>query len=140
VRNLPVSSSASDPAGNAEEPSYHFEAELPAETGKVEEERLLLEEVLRQTQAAFDAHETDELSEMGPFLEVARQHAGRELTLEPVLVDLVGAALAETIGPLPDSASQQAGIPLRIATTLFEDPSCHDRLVAFWSRLLAAQK
>ena len=138
-----MSSSASDPTGHGEEPSFHSEAELPSETaktGEVEEEQLLLEEVLRQTQAAFDAHETDDLSEMGPFLEVARQHVGSELTLEPVLVDLVGAALAETIGPMPDSAGQRDAVPLRIATTLFEDPSCHDRLVAFWSRLLATQK
>ena len=138
-----MSSSASDPAGYDQEPSYDSEAKLPGETGETGEtgeEQLLLEEVLRQTQAAFDAHETDDLTEMGPFLEVARQHAGRELTLEPVLVDLVGAALAETTGPLPDSGGRQDGIPLRIATSLFEDPLCHDRLVAFWSRLLAAQE
>ena len=135
-----MSSSASDPASHGEEQSYRPEDELPAESGEVEQERLLLDEVLRQTQAAFDSHETEDLSELGPFLEVARRHPDSELTLEPVLVDLVQAALVETIGQLPDSADQHDRIPLRVATALFEDPICHGRLVAFWSRLLATQK
>jgi len=135
-----VPSSASDQAGHREEPSYRPESELPADAGQIEEERLLLDEVLRQTQAAFDSHETDDLSEMGPFLDVARRHAGSELTLEPVLVDLVQAALAETIGQVAIPSDQHDRIPLRVATTLFEDPICHPRLVAFWSRLLATRK
>ena len=100
----------------------------------------MLDEVLQQTLAAFDSHETDDLSEMGPFLDVAKRHADSELTLEPVVLDLVKAALAETIGALPDATDQPDRIPLKIATTLFEDPTCHDRLVVFWSRLLATQK
>ena len=57
-----------------------------------------------------------------------------------VLVDLVQAALAETIGQVAISSDQHDRIPLRVATTLFEDPICHPRLVAFWSRLLATRK
>ena len=135
-----MSSSASDQAGHGEEHAYRPEPELPADAGQVEQERLLLDEVLRQTQAAFDSHDTDDLSEMGPFLEVARRHAGSQLTLEPVLLELVKAALAETVAQLPGSPDQPDQIPMRIATTLFEDANCHDRLVAFWSRLLATQK
>jgi len=135
-----VSSSAFDQSGNEQEQPYRSEVEQPNAANQAEQERRLLDEVLQQTQAAFDSHETEDLSEMGPFLDVAKRHADSELTLEPVVLDLVKAALAETIGALPDATDQSDRIPLKIATTLFEDPTCHDRLVVFWSRLLATQK
>jgi len=135
-----VSSSAFDQSGHEQEQSYRSEAEQPTAANQAEQERRLLDEVLRQTQAAFDSHETDDLAEMGPFLDVAKRHADSELTLEPVVLELVKAALAETIGALPGKDDQPDRIPLKIATTLFEDPACHDRLVVFWSRLLATQK
>lgn len=135
-----MSSSAFDPAGHGDEQSYRPEVGSPTDAGEVEQERLLLDEVLRQTQAAFDSQETDDLTELSPFLEVARRHPDSELTLEPVLVDLVQAALLEEIGQLPISSEQHESISLRVATALFEDPVCHGRLVAFWSRLLATQQ
>ena len=135
-----MSSSAFDQSGNEQEQPYRSEVEQPNAANQAEQERRLLDEVLQQTQAAFDSHETDDLSEMGPFLDVAKRHADSELTLEPVVLDLVKAALAETIGALPDATDQSDRIPLKIAPTLFEAPPCHDRLVVFWSRLLATQK
>jgi hypothetical protein len=93
----------------------------------------LLEEVLdRMETEAPAAVDTETLNAL---LSVARRHAGRELCVEPILIELVETVLTRQFDRTTAGRSWRT-IAERIATTLFEDPESHARLIRFWSRLL----
>lgn len=131
----------------------------PAEPAKELEASLsLLEEVLAWTMANLDQRQGKVETVLEPFLDVARTYAGHPCTPDPVVAELVLAALRQQFGPgsfsgraapaLPEGARAGAAsaaasardrwrqVALHVANTIWEDPQGHDRVVRFWERLV----
>ena len=81
-------------------------------------DRELLDRVLEQTLARINEGVLFEAPDMNALKEVARRYRGQPLSLEPVAVELVQAALRP-----------------QVARMLIDDPTAHDRLQGFWDRL-----
>lgn len=96
--------------------------------------RKLLQEVLRETAASMGMSAGD-LADPEVLREVARRYRDRPFELEPVLVELVHAALENQFGSALDSDRHMSH---QIAESLYEDPAAHERLKALWGRLTAA--
>lgn len=92
----------------------------------------LLEEVLDRTETEATTEVDSESLEA--LLRVARRYAGRELCVDPVLIELVDVILTRQFHQC--SPAESCAIAERIAQTLFDDPESHARLTRFWSRLL----
>lgn len=112
----------------------------PALPEKSAEDQSLLDEVLKQTQAAFDSQQLRDHAGLEPFLQVARRYQGQPFGLQPVLSELVHSALREHFQDATQPHADWERIAARVATSLFEDPVSHDRLEAFWARLSAMQR
>lgn len=98
----------------------------------------LLELVLEQTLAALSANAASPPC-LDALRAVARQHAGRPFSLEPVTVALVETVLADTyqrLFPSQDGWRQMVG---EVARALYEDASAHQRLANLWAALCAEE-
>ena len=72
---------------------------------------------------------------MNALKEVARRHRGQPLSLEPVALELVKAALRPQLGALADTPGVYEKLSLQVARMLIDDPIAYDRLQGFWNRL-----
>lgn len=113
----------------------------------------LLEAVLAWTMANLDQQRNASDDVLGPFLEVARQHAGTPFTADPIGTELVLAALRRQLGA-GSFAGKSAGVneagaerqrqtqdrwrqvARQLAATIWEDPQAHPRLERFWANLV----
>ena len=121
---LPSSQPASEHHSPASEPS-------PDDVS----ERSLLEEVLSQTEVSFQPGLPEELSNLAPFLEVARRYPNKPLVLEPIGIELVQAALKNYFQKLNIPSEKWQKMIITIACTLFEDSVTRERLKTFWNQL-----
>jgi hypothetical protein len=92
----------------------------------------LLEQVLEQTPS--NAPSEADRALLDALTEIARRHQRRELSRDPILVDLLQEVLVRQF-PRSGTAGSWRSIAEKIATTLFEDPESHRRLARFWTRL-----
>jgi hypothetical protein len=97
--------------------------------------RELLERVLEQTLARINEGQLFEEPDMNALKEVARRHRGQPLSLEPVALELVKAALRPQLGALADTPGVYEKLSLQVARMLIDDPIAYDRLQGFWNRL-----
>jgi hypothetical protein len=99
------------------------------------EDASLLESVLRQTAAMADSDEPPSRAEMEAVEEVGRRFAGRAFSLDPVVVELVGAMLLVQYGSQWNSPGLWRVVSERIARSIFEDPLSRERMERIWDRL-----
>jgi hypothetical protein len=95
----------------------------------------LLEKVLEQTLARINEGVLFEAPDMNALKEVARRHRGQRLSLDPVAVELVQAAMRPQFGSLALTPQVWQQLTTQVARMLVEDPTAHDRLQGFWDRL-----
>jgi hypothetical protein len=94
----------------------------------------LLENVLRKTLSVCTSDEPLDKAEMQRFLEVARRHREQPLSADPVVRELVLAALEGHFAGERGEDFWQA-TAAQIAQTLLDDPVARPRLERFWGRL-----
>ena len=123
-----------EPLGSSQPDSEHYRP-APEPSPDVLSERSLLDEVLSQTEASFQSGQPEELSNLAPFLEVARRYPNQPLVLEPIGIELVQAALKNYFQKLNISSEKRRKMVISIACTLFEDPVTRERLKKFWNQL-----
>jgi len=97
----------------------------------------VLEEVLRQTAELYSLEQESDPADLEPLLDVARRLQGSEFELDPVLIELVRAALQRQLGPARGSDEQFAAMVQRVAEVFYENPESHARMRALWERLSA---
>jgi len=100
--------------------------------------REALEEVLKQTAALNPLTANGDQASLEALLAVARRYPGVEFQCEPVLVELVRAALGVQAGGGFQSEEQFGLIVKRVANELFANPETHARLNSLWQHLNAA--
>jgi hypothetical protein len=123
-----------DPAGARQPPP----AASPTPSDRTPD-AALLEWVLRQTSEWYHSSEQFDAADMEALLEVGRRHRGEPLSLEPVAVELVQAALRGHFSPQADTAEVRRTICTQIAQTLLDDPVARERLQTFWAQLVRGQ-
>jgi hypothetical protein len=97
--------------------------------------RQALEEVLKQTAALNALTQDGDASCLEALLDVARRFPGMSFQLEPVLMELVRAALRAQAGRDFPADERFTAIVERVAHALFENPDTHARLSSFWQQL-----
>ena len=95
----------------------------------------VMEKVLQETLSAADSDEPIGKAELEVLLSVARRHAGQQLSLEPITVELVESILLQRFGEPLQASKHWKGMPRDVAGTLWEGPDSHDRLERLWNRL-----
>ncbi len=98
-------------------------------------DRGLLEEVVRQTLAAEEENAARDRLIAECLREVRARHAGRPLTLDPVVLDLVDAVLEREFAGDGRRRAMWRGVSRQVAQTVYDDPACRQRLEGLWSRL-----
>ena len=101
--------------------------------------RRVLEDVLKQTAAFYSLEHASNPQDLEPLLEVASRLRGMEFNLEPILVELVRAALRRQTPSVWKTEVQLVAVAHRVAQTLFENPDSHARLNTLWGRLCAVK-
>lgn len=99
--------------------------------------RRVLEDVLKQTAALYSLDPTSDPADLEPLLEVARRYREPELSLDPILIELVRATLSRQPGKNTESDQQLKLIAERVARTLFENPDARARVNDLWVQLQA---
>jgi len=94
----------------------------------------LLENVLRQTLDVCTWEHPLDSAEMRRLLAVARRHCGQPLAADPVVSELVFAALEGRLTGEHDEEFWRAAAA-HVARTLLDDPVAKLRLERFWGRL-----
>lgn len=107
----------------------------PVEENADPQDRELLDRVLQQTLARISEGELFEAPDMRALQEVARQHRGQPLTLEPVALALVQAGLRAQLGSIAETPKIWQPLTIQVARMLVEDPVAFERLQRFWDRL-----
>jgi len=133
-----MSSSGFGPKRDSDNRAFRY-AEDQADRKAPLSEPSLLDQVMNQTNAASHSRNLQDDPEVRPFLEVARIHHAESFVLDPVVVDLVKAALRNLRDRESTSLELWNQMSIQVAKTLFEDPVCHERLEAFWARLSAIE-
>lgn len=95
----------------------------------------LLDEVLARTVASDAAGAGESPVDLEPFYEVARRFPLEPLSLDPIAIELVHAALKIQSPKFAEPAEAWRNVAANVARTLVEDPVAHARLQRFWSRL-----
>jgi hypothetical protein len=101
--------------------------------------RRVLEDVIKQTAALYSLEQTSDPADLEPLVEVARRFPDAEFELDPVLIELVTAALRRQMTQLGKSHEQLKVVANRVAQALYENPETQTRLSALWLRLLAVK-
>lgn len=99
-----------------------------------------MDRVLRETLAAADPDAPLEAAELEALLQVARRHGNADLSLQPVAVELVEAVLWTRFRAVSGRGDLWQSLAVRIAATLWEDPTSRGRLQVLWSRLTEAAR
>ncbi|MBM4075163.1 MAG: hypothetical protein FJ267_05920 [Planctomycetes bacterium] len=102
--------------------------------------RRVLEDVIRQTASLYSLELSSDPADLEPLLAVAAKFQGMELQLEPILTELVKAALRRQMKTAWQSEEQFNKVAERVAQTFFENPETLERIRALWSRLSAGSK
>jgi hypothetical protein len=134
-RGVSMSSSGFPSHGAAEEP---LPDQVPAPPPDPTEEAGLMERVLRETLAVTEADVPLDGAELTALEDVARRFMDTALSRHPVVVALVQAILSARFGSLACRPDVCQAVSLRIAETLWEDPTSHARLLRLWTRLTEA--
>ena len=92
---------------------------------------------MRKTSLEASTGDSSESSAKDAVLPVARRLQGHPFSLDPVVVQVVGALLEHHFRTWKISPVDWSRVSRQIATTLFDDPIAHERLKDFWTRLLA---
>jgi hypothetical protein len=98
-------------------------------------DRKLLESVLRETLATERCDEPLEPRQREALRQIAQQHRGEPLTLEPVGVQLVDAILRSEVPVLAMAPETWRAMTAQIAATFFEDPGLRARIELLWNHL-----
>jgi len=93
-----------------------------------------LERVLEQTLVPQVGNPST-ASDRRRLTEVARRYAHQALTLEPMVVELIRAALVDPFAGMFRSDKEWQAATIEIATQLWNDPTARERLVKLWQRL-----
>lgn len=94
-----------------------------------------LDAVLRETAAEYLAGASENPATAPGLLQVARKHSQREIGLDPIVVDLVEAVLAERLEISPEKQKVWRPVVAAVAQTLWEDAASRTRLARLWHRL-----
>ena len=105
----------------------------PAEN---EDRDSMLDQVLEVTN--FDRDEPLSVEELKALTNVAKRHRQREIQLNPVAVDLVGAILQLRLNQPNTPKEYWDKMSMEVASTLFDSPKVKTRLTKFWQRLVEA--
>ena len=100
-------------------------------------EQGLLEAILRETVPEMDVATPLGSAEREGLRDVARRHAGRDLVLDPVAVELVQAVLRPSVPDAWTGGEPWRRLTCAVATAVFDDPQFRRRLEALWSGLRA---
>jgi hypothetical protein len=104
------------------------DAEAPIDPG-------VMEKVLEETLLAADSDQPIDAAELRALASVGRRHAGQQLSLDPIVVELVQSILRHRFGEPIQSSPAWGDMPRTIAQTLWESPEAHQRLDRLWDRL-----
>ena len=96
-----------------------------------------LDAILHQTRLSSSTEDASPLDLT--LAEVAKQHAGESLSLDPIVCELVSAVL-RSLWDQP-SAGEASWDPMvrEVAVSLYNDPPSRERLEAFWTKLSDSQ-
>ncbi len=111
---------------------------VPGQTGLPDDrprDRVLLERVLRETFTDDDRREPLAAVDRAALLEVATRHRNQPLSLDPVVVELVGVVLLAHFEALAGSEEFWRATAAEIGQTLWDDPAVRARLEGFWRHL-----
>jgi hypothetical protein len=106
----------------------------PAEA-KNRGEPSLLDEALAETLALASGGTALDSVELAPFVQVARRHRGRPLTLEPVAVDLALAVLEHRFSQAGFKHEVLQVLARQVAQRLLDDPRSRGWLETFWTQI-----
>ena len=95
----------------------------------------LLEKVVQETLAAMGAGETVDSVDLQRLRNIAHRRKGQNLTLEPVVVEMVRALLGPNFAGLNDDPEVFLAMSTQVARSLMDDPESCRRLEILWSRL-----
>lgn len=98
----------------------------------------LMERVLRETLAVTEANLPLDGAELTALENVARKFIDTTLSVQPVVVALVQTILSARFASLGSGPDLCQAVSLRIAETLWEDPTSQARLLRLWARLTEA--
>ncbi|WP_425617607.1 hypothetical protein NA78x_001288 [Anatilimnocola sp. NA78] len=114
-----------------------FASHVAPDTEATEEadEPQFLNQVMSQTLAGLAS--TRELNPelYAALLEVARQHPGEVLSLDPVAIELMGASLRVQFPAIAQREALVRRMSLWIAESMLADPSARQRLAELWAGL-----
>lgn len=127
------------PSRDPQPPSGERASDVRPPHVQADEEKSLLDEVLRQTEQSADERDTADRAVWGRLLEVAQRHSGEPFGLEPVLVEMVDASLQSQFGTEIDPETRRS-VCRRIAQTLFDDPTSRERLELLWNHISARRQ
>jgi hypothetical protein len=100
----------------------------------------LLERVLDWAEATLRSGDPLEVADVEAIRQVARRHPDAPLALNPIVVELVQAMLQAQFRAHPDWLPVWQNASGVIARTLFDDPSCRERLEVLWGRLVRGER
>ena len=97
-----------------------------------------MERVLQETLAVTEVGVPLDGVELTALEDVARRFVDTAVSLHPVVVAMVQAILCARFGSLACRPDVGQAVSLRIAETLWEDPTSQARLMRLWARLTEA--
>ena len=108
------------------------DASLPGDTAD------LLQRVIDQSIEQWSNDNDPMPIHLEPLLSVAKRHAGMPLTRDPIAVELVEAALVDSLGRGPQEPEQWRSISRQVAETLVINERSFERMERLWQRLQRA--
>ena len=102
-------------------------------------DRDALEEVINETLLERSERPIDP-QQLEVLRRVASKHAGQELNLQPILVELVDAILKTSFQSPRILSNNSSQMSLEIAHAMYDAPSTRARLVNFWKILVEASQ
>jgi hypothetical protein len=111
---------------------------VPPHEAKNRWEPSLLDQALAETLALASGGTAQDSAELAPFVQVARRHRGRPLTLEPVAVDLALAVLEHRFSQAGFKQEVLQVLARQVAQRLLDDPRARGWLETFWTQISEA--
>lgn len=105
-------------------------------SSKAVKERRLLDVVVHETVSALDDLTRIRTVDWPRLCEVAKRYSQVELTLDPILIELVSVLLEIHLPRIGQSFALRTRLARSVSETLFDNPVCRGRLELLWSQLL----
>lgn len=94
----------------------------------------LLGEVISQTDNLFAAEAAEDDAHPVALREVAERHRGEELSVDPVMVELVEAVISDLASRISHNELRRR-LVFHVAESLSEDPAAYKRVSSLWRNL-----